>query len=772
MEDRFPSGARPRFISRRRAAFQGLAIALIASIAGPPSVALGQDPKCVASALWSSAVAVEVVDDVAIALFTAGMATFNVSDPAAPVLLERISSLDAPASMAAIEIVGDRAYISSALEGLLVYDVSTPAHPVRIGAHTVQGQASEIEIVGDRLYVAAGYEGGVQIFDLTDPDEPAYLGGCATAGGCFALAIWGQYAYCADGLEGISIVDVADPAHPFLVSTIIGTSYPPYAVEARDGFLYSLGSCGEKGARGRRVEAVLGAADAAGVDASPTAARGDRSIWDPSGMAIHDLAEPLHPTLRGTYHSSEGANRLVIRNHLVYIANADGSVTTVDASDPDAPVEIFETEIGGYAMGIRLRDGRLYVAAALGAFAILGLDNPSAPQLLGGWWESSATNDVRIRDGVAYVVDSYYGLHTVDLHSPGEPAVLADLPMAGRPRAIVLTGSIASIAADSAGVFTVDVSDPEHPQLMGQVAQYAVSIDTDGRYLYTVARNQGMRVIDALDPYHLELVAICPVPGWPSSVSVAGGRACVTNGTDLYVIDVENPRDPQIRGRFDPPEHIRHVTCDGSWAYVCAGNDGLLVVDLSDPGAPVQVADLRFDGNTWGTALHGSRLYVPTGGLQVLDVSNPRHPQIVGSSPMGHGLRVSVDGAVAVTASGSYLGIFLLDPASGVEELQGPAGGATASETGVELRVANPARGRVEIGVRVDCGSGGRVCARSPVIDLLDASRRRVDRLFEGVAPASGFMLGWNTERLAPGVYHLRASTGAGIVTRKVVVGR
>lgn len=785
MERRRPSpGARPRVTSRRRALLPGLAIALIASTAGPPTAALGQDPKCVASTLWSSAVAVDVVDDVAIVLFTAGMATFDLSDPAAPVLLERIPSLDEPASMAAIEIVGDRAYIASALEGLLVYDVSTPAHPVRIGAHAVPGYASEIEIVGDRLYVAAGYEGGVQIFDLTDPDEPVRLGGCATASACFTLAVWGHYAYCADGLEGISIVDVADPAHPFLVSTIIETSYPPYAIEARDGFLYSLGSCGEKGARGLAIEEKSSAVAGVGWGASPETARGERSIWDPSGMAIHDLADPLNPALRGTYHSSEGANRLVIQDRVVYIANADGSVTTVDVSDPDAPVETFETEIGGYALGIRLRDGRLFVPSSRGALAILGLDVPSAPQLLGRWWESSATNDVRIRDGVAFVVDSYYGLHTLDLHAPGNPVLLAHLAMPGRPRGIVLSGHVACIAADSAGVFTVDISDPEHPQTVGHVGQYAVAIDTDGRYLYTVARNQGMRVIDALDPAHPVLAAVCPVPGWPSSVSVAGGMACVTNGTDLYVIDLANPRDPQIRGRFDPPEHTRHVTCDGSWAYVCAGNDGLLVVDLSDPGAPVQVADLRFDGNTWGTALHGSRLYVPTGGLQVLDVSNPRHPQIVGSSPMGHGLRVSVDGAVAVTASGSYLGIFLLDPASGVEELQGPAGGATASATGVELRVANPARGRVEIGVRmdvgvqveigerVDRGSGAGACSRALAIELLDASGRRVDRLFEGMAPASGFTLGWNTERLAPGVYHLRASTGAGIVTRKVVVGR
>ncbi|MDM7915381.1 MAG: hypothetical protein QUU85_08970, partial [Candidatus Eisenbacteria bacterium] len=323
---------------------------------------------------------------------------------------------------------------------------------------------------------------------------------------------------------------------------------------------------------------------------------------------------------------------------------------------------------GGYATGITVHGNRAYVPSAGGAFAILSLDVPGAPALLGNWWEAGSTNDVRLQGGIAYTVDGRYGLHVVDLHTPQSPEILAHLPIPDRPRALAVAGDFAYVAADSAGVFAVDISDPAAPEIAGHLAQYAVDVECDGRYLFTVARNQGMRVIDALDPHHPELVAICPVPGWPTSVSVAGGLACVTNGTEVYVVDVSDPREPWIRGILDPPEHTHHVTCDRAWAYVCAGNNAVLVIDLAQPENPIQVADLRFDGNTWGTTLFGSRLYLPTNGLQVIDVSDPRHPQVIGSSPIGTGYGVAVEGAVAVTAAGSFLTSFVLDAASSVEE--------------------------------------------------------------------------------------------------------
>jgi hypothetical protein len=717
-------------VVRATARSRWIVLAGFIAVVGLSSRAAAQDPEFIASTLWSSAEAVGIVDDVAVVLFTAGMATFDVSDPTEPILLERFTQLDSPGGFKAIEIVGDRAFVASPPNGLMVYDVSTPSRPVLLGSHAMPGYPDDLEVVGDRLYVAAGYDGGVQIFDISDPDQPRHLGGCDTVGACFAVAVWGSFAYCTDGINGIAIVDVADPAHPVFVTRIGGVAYPPYSIAASGGFLYSLGSWGEK------------------------------SIWDPSYLMVHDLTDPLNPVPRGVYQSSEGANRLSIRGGYVYLANADGSVTTVDVADPDAPVEVFETETGGYSLGICLQGDRAYVPSAGGSLAILGLDTPSAPTLLGRWWEAGVTNDVSLEDGIVYTADSGYGIHVVDLRTPDAPLVLADLPIPGRPVAVVASGAFVYVAADSAGVFAVDISDPSDPQIVGHVGQLAVDIEYDGRYLYTVARDQGMRVIDAQDPEHLQVVAICPVPGWPTSVSVAKDLAAVTNGTDVYVIDITDPSQPFIRGRYDPPEHAFHVTFDGTWAYVCAGWTGLLVINVSNPDAPLYETELRFNGNTWGSTLDGTRLYLPAAGLQVIDVSDPRNPQVVGSSAMGAGSRVAVEGSVACTASGSSLGVFLLDPSSGVD--QPPAHPALA---GVELRTSNPVRGSAEVRLRLNRPSFTR-------LDVLDVAGRCLDRLYSGYAGRGEMRLHWNADRLPAGMYYLRLVTEEGVTCRQVALLR
>jgi hypothetical protein len=716
------------FVARAAALSRWIVLAGFLAAVGLSSRAAAQDPEFIASTLWSSAEAVGIVDDVAVVLFTAGMATFDVSNPTEPILLERIVHLDSLGGFTAIEIAGDRAFVTSPPNGLMVYDVSTPSHPVLLGSHAMPGYPDDLEVVGDRLYVTAGHDGGLQIFDISEPDQPRRLGGCDTVGACFAVAVWESYAYCTDGLNGIAIVDVADPAHPILVTRFGGMACPPYSIAASGGLLYTLGSWGEK------------------------------SIWDPSFLMVHDLTDPINPTPRGIYQSTEGANRLSLQGNYAYIANANGSVTTVDVADPDAPVEVFETETGGYSTDICLQGDRAYVPSFGGTLAILGLDTPSAPTLLGRWWEACGTNDVSLEDGIVITADSGYGIHVVDARNPAEPRILADLSVPGRATAVTASGAFAYVAADSAGVFALDISDPSDPRIVGQVDQDAVDIEYDGGFLYTVARNQGMRVINARDPEHLQVVAVCPVPGWPSSVSVAKGFAAVTNGTDVYVIDISDPRHPVIRGRYDPPEHAFHVTFDGTWAYVCAGWTDLLVINAANPDAPVYETELHFNGNTLGSTLDGTLLYLPAAGLQVIDVSDPRNPRVTGSSAMGAGSRVAVEGSVACIASGNSLDVYWLDPSSGVD--QPPAHPAIA---GADLRVSNPVRGSAEVLLRLD-----RSCFTR--LEVLDVAGRCVDRLYHGHAGQGELRLCWNADRLPAGMYYLRLVTEEGVTCRQVTL--
>src|SRR2546426_5815546 len=70
------------------------------------------------------------------------------------------------------------------------------------------------------------------------------------------------------------------------------------------------------------------------------------------------------------------------------------------------------------------------------------------------------------------------------------------------------------------------------------------------------------------------------------------------------------------------------VAVSGAHAYVAAGDGGLLVIDLTNPTAPVQVSSYLTSGEALAVVIAGNYAYVACGdaGLQVIDVSNPTAP--------------------------------------------------------------------------------------------------------------------------------------------------
>jgi len=74
------------------------------------------------------------------------------------------------------------------------------------------------------------------------------------------------------------------------------------------------------------------------------------------------------------------------------------------------------------------------------------------------------------------------------------------------------------------------------------------------------------------------------------------------------------------------------LTVVGKWAYLTAADDGLFVVDVSNPAAPKRVSSCRLPGSARDIAVAGRYAYVAAreAGLRVMDVSNPKAPAEVG----------------------------------------------------------------------------------------------------------------------------------------------
>ena len=146
-------------------------------------------------------------------------------------------------------------------------------------------------------------------------------------------------------------------------------------------------------------------------------------------------------------------------------------------------------------------------------------------------------------------------------------------------------------------------------------------------------------------------------PGYARWVMVSGSYAYVADDyTGLQVIDVSNPKNPEIAGSVDTPGNARKVFVSGSFAYVADYWDGFHIVNISNPATPVLVSSLSLPDAAEGVFVSGAYAYVADGssGLKIINVSNASAPAVVGGvNTPGYSLDVKVFGSYAYLADGS-----------------------------------------------------------------------------------------------------------------------
>ncbi len=119
------------------------------------------------------------------------------------------------------------------------------------------------------------------------------------------------------------------------------------------------------------------------------------------------------------------------------------------------------------------------------------------------------------------------------------------------------------------------------------------------------------------------------------------------------MIDISNPAEPRLVGRYDDGHWGFGVAVSGHHAYWAVGS-GLRVLDISNPADPQPVGDAEMVAVS--VAVSGSYAYLPhSGGLSVVDVSDPTNPLPVGETSGFSGGDVAVSGNSVYVAAGDGL---------------------------------------------------------------------------------------------------------------------
>lgn len=286
--------------------------------------------------------------------------------------------------------------------------------------------------------------------------------------------------------------------------------------------------------------------------------------------------------------------------------------------------------------------------------------------------EENRYGDVWGENNYAYLA-SYNGsgVMIIDITNPDAPRLVGHYnpPSGGRFQDVVVIGGIGYFSSeDNGGVHIVDVQNPSAPVLLSQVTQANNGFPrvhelfvAEGVLYEADTRTPFVKVFDVRNPRAPVFVRniLTTDQLFIHNITAINGRV-YTSGwggtTDIY--DVRNilSVDPPLLGTIDsgPNSHSSWISSDGRLLASAREtlNGDVRLFDISDPAhaillATITAASLGIDAFTaHNPYIVGHLLFVSwyQAGTQVIDISNPVSPRLVGSYDTFSGPVNGVDG--------------------------------------------------------------------------------------------------------------------------------
>ncbi len=273
----------------------------------------------------------------------------------------------------------------------------------------------------------------------------------------------------------------------------------------------------------------------------------------------------------------------------------------------------------------------------------------------------------------AYLTCVGVGLVVLDISDPSIPVILSTTPTPDDAGSIRVDGDYVYVWVSDEGFFVYDASDPTALEYLHTIETPGLgyAMDIEGRYAYVADNTEGIQVVSIREFSPLIAVGASGNPGVYYHVEAQGRLAFVANEySELLLFDLDTPWSPEVLGSYDTGAGIcRAVALAGDHAFVGTRQDATFhVLDVSDPSAPALAAllDLGHD-DYWGIDVVGNICYVAAGneGLLVIDVSDPANPIWVGQYNTSHFCHsVDVQGNYAYLAdwSGGLKVVDITDP--------------------------------------------------------------------------------------------------------------
>lgn len=311
------------------------------------------------------------------------------------------------------------------------------------------------------------------------------------------------------------------------------------------------------------------------------------------------------------------AQEVLYGEGLAFVAiGAHGGLRVLDVIDPAVPRELGFYDTPGTAKGLDRLGKTVFVADGEAGLTIVDVSNPSAPVSLSIFQTLGDTQDVRVTGERAYLANGEAGVSIVNVAKPSQPFLLSSFDTPGNAQALDV----------------LEIYAPE-PSSEGANTDNPPPMILRATYIYIADGRAGLQVVDVVDPRKPQLVGNFTDLGEVRDVFVAGANAYLAEGAaGVRVVNITDPRAMVQVGYFDTPGSAAAVEVADNIAYIADGERGVEVVDMRDPGNPVLLSYIDTSGVARDLAARGAALFVAEGeqGVKVYDWSITGSPRLAG----------------------------------------------------------------------------------------------------------------------------------------------
>ena len=419
-----------------------------------------------------------------------GLAILDLADPEAPILLGENS----PFWASGIVTSDQYAYLLSDPDGLLVFDISDPGTPKKVGS-VITGMGGELEfsvqeliergmcISEDRLYITDQRDGLI-IVDIGDPSSPQLAGVYTTpvSDWLMDIKVRDQFAYLVSRSAGFRVLDVSEP----------GNLKEIFYDDERKNLYLQVPTALEL------VENFAFVSDAN------------------YPFHVYEISNPGMPTQVSALYdatASDGAKDMVILGSYAYLSGWGGKdaffpgngIWVVDISNPAALEAVNFVDLPNKDWSLAIREKTLFAfdgsidqdQAEPFSLRVLDISNGASPAVVRTipvpQMQMMSPSDIVAAGDELYLSAGMMGLTRYDITDPQNP-VESPVDRSLFPYAFQLHAALPYLVVNGNQVW--DVSQPDSPELIGYAmeALEAWNSDIEDDLLFIATKMHGVYV--------------------------------------------------------------------------------------------------------------------------------------------------------------------------------------------------------------------------------------------------------------------------------------